>query len=256
VKTHLGKAVLFLHAFPLNSRMYKYQFKALENEGIAYVAVDYPGFGCTPDFPSDYKIETLTEIILYQLGNHGVRKVIPVGDSMGGYIMFDMWRRYPEFIDGMVFVSTRAEADTEEVRKARYATIERIQKEGKDFLIDFMLEAQTSPATKKDSKKMETLRCIMNQATEEGIIKALKALSERPDNTGILPSIDVPVIVIAGEDDEKVTPPDVVKKIAEGIPNGRFITLKNSAHLPPFENPADFNKILISFIKEIYSKKG
>ncbi|WP_457626937.1 alpha/beta fold hydrolase [Persephonella sp.] len=252
MKIYQGKVVLFLHAFPLNSQMYRYQFEALENEGIPYVAVDYPGFGCTQNFPSDYTIETLTDIILYQLGNQGVKKVIPVGDSMGGYIMFDMWRRYPELIDGMVFVSTRAEADTEEAKKARYATIDRIQKEGKDFLIEFMLDAQTSPATKNDPKKMELLKCIMNQATEEGIIKALKALAERPDNTGLLPSINVPAVVIAGEDDEKVTPPDIVRKIAEGIPDSQFITLKNSAHLPPFENPQDFNKILIDFIKRVW----
>jgi len=251
LRVFIDKAVLFLHAFPLNSEMFCYQFETLEKEGVPYIAVDYPGFGNERNFPSDYSIETLTDVILGKIKDMGVKKVIPIGDSMGGYIMFDMWRRYPEVVDGMVFVSTRAEADTEEAKQTRFATIERIKKEGKGFLIEFMLEAQTSPATKKNPEKMEKLKCIMNQATEEGIIKALKALAYRADNTGLLPSIDVPTIVVAGKDDEKVTPPEIVKKIADGIKDAQFIEVENSAHLPPFENPDRFNEILITFLKKI-----
>lgn len=252
MRVFMERAVLFLHAFPLNSGMYCSQFKALEKEGIPYVAVDYPGFGTERNFPSDYTIETLTDIILGKIKDLGIKKLIPVGDSMGGYVMFDIWRRYPEVVDGFVFVSTRAEADTEEAKKARYATIEKVQKEGKDFLIDFMLDAQTSPATKKDGKKMEKLRCLMGEATDEGIVKALKALADRPDNTGLLPSINVPTVVVAGKDDEKVTPPDVVRKIAEGISGAKFYEIPDSAHLPPFENPEEFNNILTGFIKEVW----
>jgi len=252
VRVFTGKSVLFLPAFPLNSDMYVNQFKILEENEIPYLAVDYPGFGRERNFPSFYTIETLTDIIVSQLSQLRINRVIPVGDSMGGYIMFDMWRRYNHLIDGFVFVSTRAEADTEEARKARYATIERIKKEGKDFLIEFMLEAQTSPSTKKDPKKMQHLRCLMEQATEEGIIKALKALAERPDNTGLLSSIDVPVLVVAGKDDEKVTPPEVVKKIADGINGAEFRLVDNAAHLPPFEAPEAFNTLLLEFIKRVW----
>ena len=244
-------AVLFLHAFPLNSKMYKFQFEALKENNIPYVAIDYFGFGSRNNFPTDYTIETLTDTIVANLVDLGIQKVIPVGDSMGGYIMFDLWKRYKDLVKGLVFVSTRAEADSEEAKKGRYTTIEKIKKEGKDFLIKFMLDVQPSPKTKENKEKMKLLECIMNEATEEGIIKALKALAERKDNTELLKTIDVPTLVIAGEDDEKVTPPNIVKKIADGIQNSKFITIPNSAHLPPFENPEEFNKVLIEFIKNI-----
>ncbi len=251
MKVYIPSAVLFLHAFPLNKNMYMYQFKEFERKGIPYVAVDYFGFGEERNFPSDYTLEQLTDHIVNQLRKIGIKSVIPIGDSMGGYIMFDMWRRYRDMIRGLIFVSTRAEADTEEGKKARYATIERIKKEGKDFLINFMLDAQVSPATKEDREKMETLKCIMDEATEEGIIKALKALAERKDNTDLLETINVPTLVIAGEDDEKITPPSIVKKIADGISSAKFLTIPKSAHLPPFENPSEFNNIVIPFVEEL-----
>jgi len=252
VRIFTEKAVLFLHAFPLNSGMYESQFKALEEAGISYVGVDYPGFGRERDFPTVYTIQMLTDIIVSKLSSLGVKRLIPVGTSMGGYVMFDLWRRYRELIDGLVFVATRSEADTDEGREARYTTIEKIKKEGKDFLIQLMLQVQTSPATKKDLKKMERLKCLMEEATEEGIIKALIALAERPDNTSLLPTIHVPTLVVAGKDDEMVTPPQVVKKIADGIKGAEFVVVENSAHLPPFENPQEFNRLLLQFIRKVW----
>ncbi len=250
MKTYQPAAVLFLHAFPLNKRMYRYQFEHFEKEGIPYIAVDYPGFGEERNWPTDYSISQLTDMIISRLNSLGVKKIIPVGDSMGGYIMFEMWRRYKNLVSGFVFVSTRAEADTEEAKKARFATIERVEKEGKEFLMDFMLDAQTSPKTKEDRYKMEELKCIMNEATEEGIIKALKALAERPDNRELLKDISVPTLVIAGKDDEKVTPPEIVKGISDGIEGSIFVEIPDAAHLPPFENPEEFNKIVVPFVKE------
>ena len=250
MRVYQPAAVLFLHAFPLNKNMYKYQFEAFEKESIPYVALDYPGFGEERNWPTDYSISQLTDYIVGKLNSLGIKKVIPIGDSMGGYIMFDLWRRYKELVSGFIFVSTRAEADTEEAKKARFATIERVKKEGKDFLIEFMLDAQTSPKTKENNKKMEELKCIMNEATEEGIVKALKALAERPDNREILKDITAPTLVIAGKDDEKVTPPEIVKGISDGIEGSLFIEIPDSAHLPPFENPEEFNKVVIPFIKE------
>ncbi len=251
MKVHVPKAVLFLHAFPLNKDMFTYQFQALESEGISYIALDYPGFGDEPCLSGEMSVEILTDFVVSKINAFGIKKIIPVGDSMGGYIMFDLWRRYRELVAGFVFVATRAEADTEEGRKARYHLIGRVKEEGTAFLVDMMLENQTSPATKKDEEKMRKLRCMMERATTEGVIKTLKALAERKDNTDLLGEINVPTLVVAGKDDEKVTPPEVVKKIADGIKSAQYHELENSAHLPPFENPEAFNRILIEFITKV-----
>jgi len=255
IKIGLQKAVILLHAFPLNKDMYHFQIQAFQKENIPFIAVDYPGFGDNPPPEVDYTIETLTDSIFWQAHQIGIKELILIGDSMGGYIMFQMWKKYKEYIKGLIFTATRAEADTEEAKKARYALIKRVEENGKDFLIDAMIEAQTSPKTKQDEKKIRTLRCIMEKATEKGIVKALKALAEREDNTKILDTIYVPTLVIAGKDDEKVTPPSIVKHIADGIDGAKFYEIENSAHLPPFENPDEYNKIIIPFIKEIFKEK-
>ncbi len=251
MRVHMGKAVLFLHAFPLSSDMFTHQFEVLEREGIPYIALDYPGFGSEPPLPGNITVERLTDWVVSRIASLGVREVIPVGDSMGGYIIFDMVRRYRDLLRGAVFVSTRAEADTEEAKVQRYNTAERVMKEGTGFLVDLMLENQTSPATKKDGRKMNLLRSMMERATPEGVVKTLKALAERRDSRDLLGSIDFPVLVVAGRDDSKVTPPEVVRRIADGIKGARYVEIENSAHLPPFENPDAFNKALLDFLREV-----
>lgn len=252
MKVHIPKVVLFLHAFPLNKDMFRAQMCALEERGIPYVALDYPGFGEERPLPGEVTVERLTDFVVDRLRTLGIKKVIPVGDSMGGYIIFDLFRRYRELLLGLVFVATRAEGETEEGKKARYQLIEKVKSEGKDFLIDTMLENQTSPATKRDENKMRKLRCMMEKASTEGIVKTLKALAERRDNRDLLKDIDLPTLVVAGKDDERVTPPEVVRKIADGIKGARYVELENSAHLPPFENPADFNRELLSFLEKVF----
>jgi 3-oxoadipate enol-lactonase len=253
-KLFAPKVVLFLHAFPLNKKMFKYQFEVFEKENIPYFAIDYPGFGDSPTLLSDDpRLEDYTDYIVGKLKEFGVKKVIPIGVSMGGYIMFDLFRRYPDLLDGLIFVATRAEADDEDRIKQRYQTAEKVLKEGKDFLIEAMLELQTSPTTKKDAKKMLQLRCIMEEATEEGIAASLRAMAKRKDATDLLAKIHIPILVIAGADDEKVTPPKIVKTIAERSSCSKYVEIPSAAHLPPFENPETFNHIVVPWIKTVFS---
>ena len=252
MRLHVPKAVLFLHAFPLNKEMFIYQFSALEEASIPYIALDYPGFGDEPPLSGEVSLELLTDFAVSKINSFGLKKIIPVGDSMGGYIIFDLFRRYRNLLAGLVFVATRAEGETEEGKKARYNLIGRVKEEGTGFLVETMLENQTSPTTKKDKRKMNLLRVMMEKATKEGVIGTLKALAERPDNTNLLPQIDLPTLVVAGKDDDKITPPAIVKKIAEGIKNSRYVELEHSAHLPPFENHEGFNRALLDFLREVF----
>jgi len=252
IRVFSPKVVVLLHAFPLNKKMFIHQFKALEEANIPYVAIDYPGFGdASLPLEENPSFECYTDYIVWKLKDLGVKSIIPVGVSMGGYIAFDLYRRFRPMIEGMVLVATRAEADDEERKKQRYELAEKVLKEGKDFLIEAMLDAQTAPSTKKDPKKMELLKCIMNEATEEGIAAALRAMAKRPDYTELLPKMDVPTLVVAGKDDMKVTPPEVVKRICDNSKCSLYLEVPNAAHLPPFENPEYFNEKVIPWLKNV-----
>jgi pimeloyl-ACP methyl ester carboxylesterase len=83
-----------------------------------------------------------------------------------------------------------------------------------------------------------------------GLIGALQAMAERPDRTELLPRIQVPTLVIVGEEDE-VTPPEVARQMAEAIPNARLVVLPSAGHLANVEAPEAFNEAVRTFLGQL-----
>ena len=101
--------LLLLHAFPLDSRMWDLQRRALEEAGYDVVAPDLPGAG------AEIGLETWAKRVLAEVDG----AFIPVGISMGGYLAFELWRRGSRRISALVLVDTRATPDTSEGKQAR-----------------------------------------------------------------------------------------------------------------------------------------
>ena len=64
-----------------------------------------------------------------------------------------------------------------------------------------------------------------------------------------LPGITAPTLVVVGEQD-LLTPPWVVREVAEAIPGARFEVIRGdgSSHLVPIERPDDFNRLVLNFL--------
>jgi len=69
----------------------------------------------------------------------------------------------------------------------------------------------------------------------------------RTDTTESLSKIKIPALVICGSED-KLTPPDVMKSMADKIPNANFVLVESSGHMTPIENPQEVNKAIKDFL--------
>ena len=72
-----------------------------------------------------------------------------------------------------------------------------------------------------------------------GVKGCLLAMQGRTDVTPYLSKIQIPALVICGEED-KFTPPVVMKKMAEMIKNSEFEIIPGAGHMSPVENPGFF----------------
>ncbi len=75
------------------------------------------------------------------------------------------------------------------------------------------------------------------------MIAASIAMRDRPDSTGLLSTITVPTVVVAGEHDV-ITPPEVAVTMAKAIPEARSVLIVNAGHMSPMENPGEVNMAL------------
>ena len=89
----------------------------------------------------------------------------------------------------------------------------------------------------------EQVRGFMAPSKPEGVIGALLGMAERPDMTAMLPSINVPTLVITGVDDTLI-PPSESEKLANAIRGAQLTMIPKAGHLVAFEQPDAFNRAL------------
>ncbi|MDQ7849664.1 MAG: alpha/beta fold hydrolase [Armatimonadota bacterium] len=244
-----GPAVLFLHAFPLNRRMWAPQQDALRGQA-RMLAVDFRGFGESDLSPGPYTLEDLAGDVLGLARSLGVNSAVVVGLSMGGYVAFRLVARAPEFVRALVLADTRAEADTPEGRAGRLALAERAQREGLAAL-EQLLQGLVGPTTRASRPEVAArLRQIIGDPPAEALAGALRALAGRPDSRPQLPAITAPTLVLVGEEDG-LTTPNSARVIAEGIRGARLVLLPRAGHLSNLEAPEAFNRELVAFVREV-----
>jgi pimeloyl-ACP methyl ester carboxylesterase len=238
-----GPPVVLLHAFPLNGRMWAPQVASLR-DGCRVIAPDYPGFGRSPHPPAQPDMRYYGECVRRLLDRLELERVVLGGLSMGGYVAFECLRLFPERVSGLLLANTRPDPDAEEAREARREMAWRVAEEGIGVLIELQMQRLLSPATlENDPRTVEEVKAMILESTPDGVVAALGAMRERPDSTPLLSGIDVPTLVIGGEDDT-ISTPEVMGAMARKIPNSRHVTLSGAGHLSNLENPDEFNAAL------------
>jgi 3-oxoadipate enol-lactonase len=242
-----GDPLVLLHAFPLNGRMFEAQMEAF-SEGRRVVAPDYPGFGRSTRTPAQPDIRYYAQGIRGILDRLGLERVVLGGVSMGGYVAFGCMRLFPERVSGLILADTRPDSDSEETRENRKNMARRVANEGVEVLIELQMRRLLARDTlEKNEEVVEEVRNMILESSPGGVVAALGALRERPDSTPLLEEIEVPTLVIGGEEDG-ISSPEVMGAMAEKIPDSRHVTLPRAGHLSNLEAPEGFNAALKEFL--------
>lgn len=245
-------AVLLLHAFPVNSKMWEPQFEKLQDENIPFLAFDYPGFGRSPDWNESSSMNDFAEKAFSAIYHLNLEKVVVVGLSMGGYVALALYRNHPDIFSGLVLADTRSTADSEEGRQRRFKLIDEIKADpSMNGLIQMHLEKFFTPETHQNMPELITLaESFMKEASSQGVIHALQAMAGRQDSTELLKKMDFPVLVIVGEKDS-LTSVDDAQTMADQLQKGELAIIPNAAHLSNLERPEEFNKSLMQYLSNL-----
>ena len=237
-----GTPILWIHGFPLASSIYEHQL-AIRN--VRHVMPDLPGFGQSRPQGSDVSIDDYARICIDLLDHRGIDSAVLAGLSMGGYICFAIARLAPERMRGLILIDTRETADTEEARKGRYDSIEKVKKEGVRPIVESMLPKMLTAAAPTEMR--DRVREIMMSSSPEGVCAALRAMATRPDSTPLLTEIKVPTLIIVGEQDA-ITPPADAERMAAAISGSRLVRIEGAAHLSNYEKATEVNGAIAKFV--------
>ena len=198
--------------------------------------LQYPTAAYFVDFAGANTISAMAEIAL-DCASAIEGKIIPIGFSMGGLVALEMWRQAPSRIAGMVFCGTDPSADSPARRVVRQQQMEIACTLGFDAMIDTLKEKYFAPDDAAALMALE--QCALAMAQQQGIPKLVAqhaALASRYDGWPLLPSINVPVLVLCGDADQICTPATHLR-MAAAIPEASYRPIYQTAHLAPLQQP-------------------
>jgi pimeloyl-ACP methyl ester carboxylesterase len=248
-----GTPVLFIHGYPLNRHIWKPQLRGLADDA-RLIAVDLCGHGDSQSVPGTYSMDSLAEDCRDLLDALEVTEpLVLCGLSMGGYVAFAFYRKYPERVAGMILAATRAGADSPEGKLNRDKAADLARQGGPGAIAESMLPRMLSPKTYNERPELaRTVWEIMVSTSLDGILGDLAGMKHRSDSTPILARIDKPALILYGSDDQLIPLNDAITMRA-GIRGAQLVVLPDAGHLLNLEQPEAFNEAVRKFLKENFS---
>lgn len=242
-----GPDVIFLHAFPLGLAMWDEQAKGLA-DAARVIRFDARGFGGSSPNDGALGMDRIADDAAALLDHLRVDKAVVAGCSMGGYACFAMMRRHPGRVRALVLQDTRAGADSAEARVGRATLANRVLAEGASAAADAFLPRLLGASTQRDrSDLVDRVRALILGNRPRGIADALLGLGARLDSTPTLAKIQVPTLVVVGEEDV-LTPPAEAEAMASAIAGAKLAIVPKAGHLASWEQPEAYNAALRVFL--------
>ena len=207
------------------------------------IAFDYPGYG-ESDLVDGATRDDFAASILAAASALGVTRAHVCGLSLGGVVAIAMHAAAPRRCASLIIAdSFAAHPDGRGIHDrsiaASHTMTMRALAEGR---ADLLLGSTATPPLRAEI--VETMSRIDPAAYRIGAEAVW--LADQRDRAG---AIDVPVLVLVGEED-KITPPALSEELHRLIPNSRMERIAAAGHLANAEQPLAFNSAIESFLSE------
>jgi pimeloyl-ACP methyl ester carboxylesterase len=167
------------------------------------------------------------------------------GLSMGGYVALAFLAKHPDKVRALILCNTRSGADDEKGREGRRASEKKVQDAGVPELANGMLPKMLTPNA--PAALRSSVQAMMARQPADGVIAALRGMAARPDRTPMLPSIQVPTLILTGREDTLI-PPSESEAMARAIPGSRLLIIDGAAHLSNLEAQVAFDAAVREFL--------
>jgi pimeloyl-ACP methyl ester carboxylesterase len=242
-------ALILVHGHPFDHTMWRPQVEHFAD--LQVVTPDLRGYGGTPAESDKTTLDVFAQDIAAQLDELGLDQVVLGGLSMGGQIVLEFHRLFPDRLRGMILADTTAVADTEEAKRIRHETADRLLREGMGPYAAEVLPKMVAPHNIEALPHVaEHVLGMMRATSPKGAAAALRGRAERPDYVEMLSTVAVPTLVVVGSEDE-FTPVSDARLMHERIPYATLVVVDGAAHLPNLERRAEFNDAVRRFVDSL-----
>lgn len=257
--------LMLLHGFGTSIGHWRQNISVLGEHHTVY-ALDLLGFGASQKAPVSYQVDLWVEQV-YDFWRTFIRHpMVLVGNSIGSLVTIAAAAKHPDMVQGIVMLSlpdlsVRSEAIPKFLRPA-IATIENLV--ASPLLLKTVFRFVRRPHVvkrwaglayaNKDAVTDELVDILVSPAHDRGSAQAFSAILKAmigsqfsiPVKT-LLPSLEIPILLIWGQQDRMV-PPAFARQFAAYNPLVQLLTLDNAGHCPHDECPEEVNRAILAWI--------
>ena len=247
--TGSGPAVVLLHPFPLNHHFWEAVVPQLSSR-YRIVLPDLRAHGDSDAGDGPVTMTKIADDLDRLCRELAITRAIFVGVSIGGYVLFEFLRRYRARVAALVLANTRAGAETPEGRAARLQIAEKVESEGSAAFIEDLLQKLLSKTTLTNRPDIvDAARVMAQKMSPSGIAQVQRGMADRVDSIPTLATINIPTLVIAGEDDS--VPLRELELMHQRIAGSQYRVIPRAGHYAAMEQPAEFGRLLRTFFDAV-----
>lgn len=240
-----GPVAIFVHGVGSTAAIWDSQ---LEDLGDAYrcFAVELRGNGVPKpeEDPARITRDGFADDVLAVADAAGAQRFHFIGCSLGGVVGFELCKRAPERLRSLTFVGSFAWYP----QSAQYVAgvVESVRAAGS--MEGFARERAAKIGMPPGKRTDETIAQMASKEIESYV--ASTQATWTGEYRDLLPAIDVPALVVCGEND-RIAPPEFSREIAQSIPGARLEIIEGAGHVANADAPGPFNALLRSFLASV-----
>jgi len=252
-----GENVLVLvHGHPFDRSMWRPQVEEISNKCRRVIAPDLRGYGESSVIQGKTTLDVFATDIATLLDQLHIQEIVIGGLSMGGQIVMEFCRLYSERVRGILLAATSPGAETEEGKRNRAKMADRLLREGMETYAEEVLPKVVAPRNIAALPAVaEHVRSMMRAAHPAGAAAALRGRAERPDYESTLAGLNVPALIVVGDEDAFTTWTDAEQMHAR-LKRSELVWMEGVGHMPNLEREVEFNAALGRFLDRIAAKKA
>ena len=248
-----GPPVVLLHPFPVNHEFWL-PISGVLAPRYRLILPDLRGHGESEAGEGPATMQKHAADIARVMDDADVGRAPMIGVSIGGYALFEFWREFRGRVAALVLCNTKAPADAPEARVGRLQAASDVLERGTEPFFQSMLPkllAQTTRDSRPDL--VEGALRMMRKMSPEDVALVQRGMAERPDSTETLKTINVPTLIITGDEDTATGVPeaDFMKRHIAG---SDMKVVAKAGHYSPWDQPEEVGRLIRHFVDRVATK--
>jgi 3-oxoadipate enol-lactonase len=242
-----GPPVVLLHPFPVTHEFWLPVAEALATR-YRLVLPDLRGHGDSEVGEGPATMEKHAADLAHIMDDAEVGRAPMIGVSIGGYALFEFWRRHRGRVAALGLCNTKAPADNPETRVGRLYAANDVLERGTEQFFESMIPKVMGKTTRELRPDLvDGVLRMMRKMSPEDVAQVQRGMAARPDSVDTLKTINVPTLLVTGDED-LMTGVNEAELMRQHI-NGSFLqVIPKAGHYSAWERPQDAAKILRQFL--------